>query len=82
MIEEAVQRSRARIEDVTGDTLQRGARGKQMRRRVLAALAVLAAVVVGGPGGLDAQGKRWGKNYFPDAAVVTKTGRRCNSTTT
>ena len=45
-----------------------------MRRRVLAGLAVLAAVVVGGPGGLDAQGKRWGKNYFPDAAVVTQDG--------
>jgi protein SCO1 len=46
-----------------------------MQRRVLAALAAAAALTIAVPGGLQAQGRPWGANYFPNLPVVTQDGK-------
>ena len=46
-----------------------------MQRRRLATLALLAGLIVSLPGMLEAQGGRYGKNYFPNLPVVTQDGK-------
>jgi len=46
-----------------------------MYRRVAATLSLLAGLSISLPGTLDAQGGRYGKNYFPNLPVVTQDGK-------
>src|SRR5262249_43440432 len=46
-----------------------------MQRRVLAAFAAAAALATAVPGGLQAQGRPCGENYFPNLSVVTHEGK-------
>jgi len=46
-----------------------------MQRILLAGIALLAALTVSVPGTLEAQGRRWGKDYFPNLPVVTQDGK-------
>jgi protein SCO1/2 len=46
-----------------------------MRRVFPASIALLAALIVSIPGTLEAQGGRYGKNYFPNLPVVTQDGK-------
>jgi protein SCO1/2 len=45
-----------------------------MKRNVLAALAVVAALVLAAPGASKARGSRWGEAYIPNLPVVTQDG--------
>ena len=46
-----------------------------MRLTSLAAAVALAAVIISARGPLEAQGARWGANYFPNLPVVTQDGK-------
>jgi protein SCO1/2 len=46
-----------------------------MQRILLASIAMLAAVVVSAPKTGEAQGSRWGNNYFPNLPVVIQDGK-------
>jgi protein SCO1 len=46
-----------------------------MQRILVAIVALLAALTVSLPGTLEAQGGRYGKNYFPNLPVVTQDGK-------
>jgi len=45
-----------------------------MQRTLLASIALFAALTVSDPGTLEAQGGRWGKDYFPNLPIVTQDG--------
>src|SRR5262247_4098865 len=46
-----------------------------MQRHLLAALAAAAALMTAVPSLLQAQGRPWGENYFPNLSVVTHEGK-------
>src|SRR5262245_52473592 len=46
-----------------------------MQRTLLPSIAVLAMLTVSAPDTLEAQGGRWGKDYFPNLPVVTQDGK-------
>jgi len=46
-----------------------------MRLSSLAAVVAFAAVIISARGPLEAQGARWGANYFPNLPVVTQDGK-------
>src|SRR5262249_5517436 len=48
---------------------------RTMQRRVLAALAAAAALALAVPGGIQAQVRPYGPNYFPNLPVVTQDGK-------
>jgi len=46
-----------------------------MRRVLPATIALFAALAVSTPGRIDAQGGRWGKDYFPNLPVINQEGK-------
>jgi protein SCO1/2 len=47
-----------------------------MRRNLLAALMVVAALILAAPGRPDARSSRWGETYIPNLPVTTQEGER------